>query len=140
MTRQNIAAVLHAEGTLEETLHQVAPGAEEYDDESQTYPSCDAQGVSRLAIIGEVSHDGSHDDDEDATAYASFPTLARTDAREELVLAKQRTAAIGTRVIGPEEDEHAQRQEHIVMYLTIHCRNLESQDVDEREGEGDVHL
>ena len=79
MTRQNIATVLHAEGTLEETFHQVAPGAEEYDDESQTYPSCDAQGVSRLAIIGEVSHDGSHDDDEDATAYASFllPGLMR---------------------------------------------------------------
>ena len=42
-----------------------------------------------------------------------------TDAWKELMLAEKRTAAIGTGIIGPEENENAQRQQHVVMYLTI---------------------
>ena len=38
MAGQDVAAVLHSEGTLQQTLYQIAPGAEDNDDQSQTEP------------------------------------------------------------------------------------------------------
>ena len=93
-----------------------------------------------LAIVGNVTDDDGCDNHEDATTDAAFPTLCWTDARKQLVLAEQRTAAISTSIIGPEEDEYAQRQKHIIMYLTVECRSLKSQHVDHREWQGNVHL
>ena len=74
-----------------------------------------------LAIVGNVTDDDGCDNDEDTTTDAAFPTLRRTDARKQLMLAEKRTAALSTRIIGPQEDEYAQRQEHVVMNLTIEC-------------------
>ena len=113
MTWQDVAAVLYAQCALEETLHQVAPGSEEHHDDAKAYPAGDAQAMS-LSVIGDVTDDEGGDDDEDASADATFPTLARTDARKELVLAEERTAAVSTSVVGPEEDEDAQRRSESV--------------------------
>ena len=91
-------------------------------------------------IIGNVTDDDGCDNHEDAAADAALPTLCRTDAGKQLVFAEKRTAAVGTRIIGPEEDEDAQRQEHVIMYLTVECRSLECQNVNHREWQGNIHL
>lgn len=87
MAGQDVAAVFHTQCALEETLHQVAPGAEEHHDESQTYPSGNAEGMNRTFGVGDIADDAGNNQYEDATADTAFPTLARTDAGEELVLA-----------------------------------------------------
>ena len=43
MARQDAAAVLDAQGALEETLDEVAPGAEEYYYQSETHPLDDGE-------------------------------------------------------------------------------------------------
>ena len=72
-----------------------------------------------FAIVGNIADNACCYQYEYTSAYAAFPTLGWTDARKELMLAKKRTAAIGTGIIGPEENENAQRQQHVVMYLAI---------------------
>ena len=116
MSRKDGAAVFHSEGTLEETLYQIAPGAEECNYQSQTYPFLNAQAMS-CSVVCQIADDDGCDDDEDAASDAAFPALGWADAWKQLVLAEERTAAVGTRVVGPEEDEDAQRQEHVIMYL-----------------------
>ena len=56
------------------------------------------------------------------------------------MLAEKRTAAIGTGIIGPEENENTQRQQHVVMYLAIESWCLETQYIDHWERQGDVQL
>ncbi len=85
-------------------------------------PILECSGGELHRQLASIADDDGCDDHEDATTDAAFPTLRRTDARKQLVLAEKRTAAISTRIIGPEEDEDAQRQEHVIMYLTIECR------------------
>ncbi len=75
-----------------------------------------------LTVVGQIADDDGCNDDEDATSDAAFPTLGWTDAWKQLVLAEERTAAVSTRIVGPEEDEYAQRQEHVIMYLSVECR------------------
>ena len=131
MSRKDGAAVFHSEGTLEETLYQIAPGAEECNYQSQTYPFLNAQAMS-CSVVCQIADDDGCDDDEDA----AFPALGWADAWKQLVLAEERTAAVGTRVVGPEEDEDAQRQEHVIMYLSIEGGCLKCQYVDHRERQG----
>ena len=54
-----------------------------------------------------------------ASAYAAFPTLGWTDARKEFMLAEKRTAATGTCIIGPEENENTQGKRHVETNLAI---------------------
>lgn len=121
MAWQDGAAVLYAQRALEETFYQVAPGTEEGYYHSEAHPAWNAQAMG-CTVIGNVTDDDGCDNHEDAATDAAFPTLSRTDARKQLVLAEKRAAAVGTRIVRPEEDEDAQWQEHIIMYLTIECR------------------
>lgn len=107
MAWQDGAAILYPQRTLEETLYQVAPGAEEGYNHSETYPAWNAQAMG-CTVIGNVTDDDGCDNHENATADAAFPTLSRTDAGKQLVLAEKRAAAVGTRIVRPEEDEDAQ--------------------------------
>jgi hypothetical protein len=106
---------------------------------SKTHPARNAQAMG-CTIIGNVTDDDGCDNHENAAADAALPTLCRTDAGKQLVFAEKRTAAVGTRIVGPKEDEDAQRQEHVVMYLTVECRSLERQNVNHREWQGNIHL
>ena len=118
MSWQDVATILYSEGTLEEAFYQIAPCAEEYHNQTSTFPTETAETVG-FAIVGNIADDTCCYQYEYASAYATFPTLGWTDARKELMLAEKRTAAIGTGIIGPEENENAQRQQHVVMYLAI---------------------
>ena len=118
MSWQDGAAILYAQRALEETFYQVAPGAEEGYYHSEAHPAWNAQAMG-CTVIGNVTDDDGCDNHENAAADAALPTLCRTDAGKQLVFAEKRTAAIGTGIIGPEENENAQRQQHVIMYLTI---------------------
>ena len=126
MSRKNGATVLHSQGTFEETFYQIAPGAEERNYQSQAYPSWNAQAMS-CTVVCQIADDDGSNDDEDATSDTAFPTLGWTDTWKQLVFAEELTATVGTRIVGPEEDEDAQRQEHVIMYLSVECGCLKRQ-------------
>ena len=107
MSRQNVARVLNAYGALEERLYKVAPCSEEHDNQAQSHPSGNAESVS-LAVICQVTNHGSCNQNEYTSAYTSFPTLGRTDAWEEFMLAEKRTAAVGSGIVCPKEYENTQ--------------------------------
>ena len=143
MTGQNVAAVLNADGTLEERFHQVAPGAEDADHESEAEPEGERgmQGENGriLVVTNEIPDDGCGYEHEEAAADAAFPALARRNAGEQLVLAQQRTAAVGAGVAHPKEDEDGEGQPGVERGREF-SGVVEGQHVDAREGQGDVHL
>ena len=118
MSWQQCAAVLYSQSAFEETLYQVAPCSEEHDNQAQSHPSGNAESVS-LAVICQVTNHGSCNQNEYTSAYASFPTLGRTDAWEEFMLAEERTAAVGSGIVCPKEYENTQWQQHVVVYLAV---------------------
>ena len=70
--------------------------------------------MSTLTAVHEMANERCHGKHQDAAANAAFPTLAGADAREELVLAKERATEVGSRVVCPQENEDAQRQHAVV--------------------------
>ena len=110
---QNIARVLNAYGALEERLYKVAPCSEEHNDNAHTNPLYYIERHFSIACVHVRilvhAYQGCHYYHQNTAAYASFPALARRHTWKQLVLAEERTAKIGTRVVGPEEYEHAQR-------------------------------
>ena len=90
MTGKDVATVLYAKGALEKTFNKVAPSAENHYCQSKSYPLKNGE----LKVVDSVGlckipckYRGS--DDKHSASYATFPTLARTDARKQLVLTKQ---------------------------------------------------
>lgn len=78
MAGQQIATVLDAERTLEKTLHKVAEGTEDHNDESETYPLPYTQQMrTRRISVGQPADDTGHDEHEDATADTALPTTFR---------------------------------------------------------------
>ena len=130
MTGQNIAAVLDADGALEQTLDQVAPSAEHHYDDGQTEPLPDVEQVACIAVVDQIADDAGRNDGNHATADAALPGLARRDAGEELVLTDERTDAVSARIVAPQQDEDAQWQIHIVVLDVLHG---EGKDVDGRD-------
>ena len=114
MSGQQVAAVLDAESTLEEALHKVAQRAEDHYYESESHPCRHAQLVFHVAVVGPPADESRHNQHQHASANGSFPALARTYPWEELMPAKQRAAAVGSRVVGPQEYEYAQGQQVVV--------------------------
>ena len=55
------------------------------------------------------------------------------------MLAQQRTADIGTCIVDPEEDEHAEWQHGVVDHFVLWCQ-MEGERIEQREGQGDVEL
>ena len=51
--------------------------------------------------IGKIADEACHDQYEDTASDAPFPAFSRTDAREELVSAEERTADVSPRVVCP---------------------------------------
>ena len=70
MAWQDGSAILHTQRTLEETLYQVAPGAEEGYNHSKTHPAWNAQAMG-CTIIGNVTDDDGCDNHENAAADAA---------------------------------------------------------------------
>ena len=79
MTGEDVAAVLDAELTLDETLHEVAPCAEDDDNEGKAYPAKQGHGVGLPAPDDEGCGKG-----EESAADAAYPRLLGRDARKEL--------------------------------------------------------
>ena len=139
MTWQDIAAVLYTEGALEETLHKVAPGAKHHHGKTKTHPLPHSHTCGiHIITVSEIPHQRRGSQHEDATTDAALPTLSRTNARKEFVLAEERTAAICAGVVDPQEDKHAQGQG-----LYIHDAiggGTERKHIEQREGQDDIHL
>ena len=82
-TRDNVAAIFDADGTFKETLHQVAQRAGNGEDSRERQPFPHGQ-------VGDKDReDVSSQEGEDETANESFPSLARADTRDHLVLADE---------------------------------------------------
>ena len=61
------------------------------------------------------------------------------DTGEQLMTTYQRTHAVGTRVVDPKEDEHAQREQCIECHKAL-AGGVECQHVEQREGQCDIEL
>ena len=80
----------------------------------------------------------SGEDDKDASADAAFPRFAWGYAGEELVLTQEGAADIGACIIDPKEHKHREgNRPHKVNTRGV---RLEGQDVQQREGQGDIEL
>ena len=104
MAWQDVAAVLDAKGTFEETFYQVTPSAEDDNDEPETCPLNGREPeIVDTILFCEMPYKYGNQHHKDAATNAPLPTLAWRDAREEFVLAQQRTTDIGPRIVDPKE-------------------------------------
>lgn len=139
MAGQDVAAVLDAERALEQALDQIAPCAKHGDNQSQAYPLGKRETqVVHAMLLGDIPDGSGHSGYKDESADGPLPALARADAREQLVPAKERAAAIGSGVIGPKEHEDAEGSE--VGVDDAGWRDTEGQYADKRQRQGDIQL
>ena len=92
-----------------------------------------------MSVAKQITDDCRHDKHKQAATDTAFPSLSRRYAREKLVTAKERTGTVGSGVVDPEENKQHERNHHVVVHQTV-ALYIESQNVDHRQGQGDVHL
>ena len=88
---------------------------EEHNYEPHTNPLCYIERYLSIACVHVRvlvhANQGCYYNYQNAASNTSFPTLARRHTWKQLVLAEERTAQVGACVVGPEENEHTQRQQ-----------------------------
>ena len=140
MAGEDISAVLDAELALEEALDEVAPGAKDANDEGEAHPLQEAQvGGGGKAVPQKNTYAKA----EQAATDAANPRLLGRDALEEFggeTLTQEATHAIGSRIVGPEEDEEGEGVLPGVVPLVGHGIVGEGQQIEQGEGQGHIEV
>lgn len=138
MAGKDVSAVLDAQLPLDEAFHEVAPRAEDDDDECEAHPS---QQWHRLGLPAPDDVCGGKG--EETAADAACPRLPWRDAREELVgnvSSERASAEVGKGVVDPEEDEEGQGVYPVVGQGTRRGIIDDAQEGQQCEGDGNVEL
>ena len=140
MAGEDISAVLDAELALEEALDEVAPGAKDANDEGEAHPLQEAQVGEGREAVPQKNTDAKA---KQAATDAADPRLLGRDALEEFggeTLAQEATHAIGSRIVGPEEDEEGEGVLPRVVPLVGHGIVGEGQQIEQGEGQGHIEV
>ena len=140
MAGEDIAAVLDAELALEEALDEVAPGAKDANDEGEAHPLQEAQVGEGGKAVPQKNTDAKA---EQAATYAANPRLLGRDALEKFggeTLTQEATHAIGSRIVGPEEDEEGEGVLPGVVPVVRHGIVGEGQQIEQGEGQGHIDV
>ena len=140
MAGEDISAVLDAKLALEEALNEVAPGAKDANDEGEAHPLQEAEVGGGREAVPQKDTDAKA---EDAATDAADPRLLGRDALEEFggeTLTEEATHAIGSRIVGPEEDEEGEGVLPRVVPLVGHGIVGEGQQIEQGEGQSHIEV